>query len=147
VPAASKVLFATLTLSNQGIDETVLRVVGGIGVASDQSAASELQIGAIGMCLATDTAIAAGVASLPDPVTDASDDIWFMYQSWAQEFIFGTAVGLAPDMRAWYPFDQKAKRIVHSGFSIAVVVANAHASHGFSVIPMIRMLTMVRGTR
>ena len=41
VPAASKVLLGTLVLSNPGIDETILRVVGNVVVESDQVGAAE----------------------------------------------------------------------------------------------------------
>ena len=147
VPAASKLLIATFVLDNPGIDETVLRVVGGVAVSSDQAAATENQIGAIGMCIVTDTAVAAGVGSLPDPVTDIADDIWFWYQSFGQRFLFSDATGVQSNAMTWYSFDNKAKRILSSGQSIVVIAANASASEGLLVTPTFRMLTQVRGTR
>ncbi len=145
--ASSKVLAATIVLSNQGIDETILRVVGGIAVGSDQTGATEFQQGAIGMCLVTDTAAGVGIGSLPDPVTDIADDIWFMYQSWHRKFQFADATGTLGDAVQWYPFDSRAKRIIHSGEQVAVVVANANSSFGFEFALTIRVLTQVRGTR
>ena len=147
VPAASKVLLSTVVLSNQGIDETILRVVGSVSILSDQVASSELQYGAVGMCLVTDTAAAAGIASIPDPVTDVQDDVWFFYQGFSQEFIVLTAVGSEPHFVTTYAFDSKAKRIFHLGSTVAVVAANAHATHGFAVALNFRLLSMVRGTR
>ena len=141
--ASSKVLLATFVPSNPGIDETLLRTVGFLSVASDQSGAAEQQIGAIGMIQATDVAIAAGVASLPDPVTDSSDDGWMWYQSFAQR----SDISLTAPASYPYPFDSKAKRILAgTGVAFAVVVANAHATHGFEVALGMRVLAQVRGT-
>ena len=146
IPANTAVLLATFTLDNDGIDETVLRVVGGVQVASDQLASSESQIGAIGMCVVTDTAAALGITAIPDPVSDVGDDVWFFYQGFAQQVTVLTAVGIAGDLSTWYPFDQKAKRIIHSGQTIALVGANAHATNGMAVTVVMRILGMVRGT-
>ncbi len=142
----SKVLAGSFALSNQGIDETLLRNVGGISVASDQAAASESQMGALGMCVVTDTALALGITALPDPVTDAADDIWLLYVSFAQELRFSDATGFEPNFATWYPFDSKAKRVVHTGQSLAIVVANANSTFGFKFILNLRTLAMVRGT-
>ena len=147
VPAASKVLLASITLSNQGIDETILRVVGTVFMNTDQVAASESQHGAVGMCIVTDTALAVGIASLPDPVTDVQDDIWFMFQTVVGTFHFGTAVGFNANGGTNYPVDSKVKRILSSGHSVAVIAANASATTGFQITFPVRVLTQVRGTR
>ena len=147
VPAASKVLSSLLVLDNDGIDETILRVVGGIAIQSDQLSAVETQSGAVGMCLVTDTAVAVGITALPDPVTDVQDDVWFFYQSFATQLFFSTAVAFDAQGSTWFPFDSKAKRIFHSGQTVAVVIANSHATHGLKVQFNFRMLTQVRGTR
>ncbi len=137
VPAASKVLYTTATLSNPGISETVRRTRAYLGIVSDQSAAAEDQIGAIGMVVVSDLAIAAGVASLPSPVFDGNDDGWFMWQSFAQE---GSSGGGSQSIW-YYPIDSKAMRRVEEGFAIAVVVENAHATDGLKVHLGISLLT------
>ncbi len=146
VPAASKVLLATFTLNNPGIDETALRTVGGIAVATDNLAGTEDQLGAFGLIVVTDLAAAAGVASIPGPVTDASDDGWFVYVPFAQEWNGATASGRAFTTQ-WYPFDSKAKRVVENGSTIALVVENAHATEGLNIYIALRLLSQVRGTR
>ena len=146
VAANSKVLLATFTLDNDGIDETVLRVVGGLTIASDQSASSESQLGALGMLIVTDQVAGIGVASMPDPVTDVGDDYWFFYQGFAQSIVALSAIGFDPRASTYYPFDSKAKRIVSSGQTIAVIAANAHATHTFTIAVNLRILSMVRGT-
>jgi len=146
VAAATKVLLTTFSLSNQNIDETVLRVVGGINVMSDQQAATEDQIGAVGFILVTNQAAAAGVASMPGPVTDNGDDGWFVYQAFSQRFGFVTAAGVEAQFSTWYEINSKAKRVIHEGRAIAVIAENAHATQGFSIGLAFRMLSMVRGT-
>ncbi len=136
----------TISLDNDGIDETLLRTIGTLGVVSDQVAADEEQIGAIGICLVTDTVAGIGVASMPDPVTDVGDDIWVVHLSFAYSFQFSSATGFNPDHMHTTRFDQRAKRIMHSGQSMVVIVANASASFGFNVILQLRQLWMVRGT-
>ena len=84
IPAASKVLLGTLTLSNPNIDETQLRVIGSVAVGSDQAAAFENQIGSVGLIVVSDVAAAAGAASIPGPSTNGDDDGWFCHQNFAQ---------------------------------------------------------------
>jgi len=146
IAANSRVLLSSFALDNDGIDETILRVVGSFGIASDQVAASELQLGAVGMCVVTDAAVAVGITALPDPVTDAGDDVWFFYKSFSFSFEVISAVGIRPDMTHMLEFDQKAKRIVHSGQSVVIVASNAHATNGYNISFNSRILSMVRGT-
>ena len=145
VPANSAVLLATFVLNNQGIDETWLRTRGSFYVSTDTTGSSEEQIGAFGLVLATDTALAVGITALPDPVTEIEDDGWFVYVPIQQDSLFSSAVGQIIGHQ--YDFDSKAKRVVETGTGAAVVVANAHASHAFKISFGFRLLAQVRGTR
>jgi len=140
--AATSVISSGFVAS--GGDQTVLRVVGILSIASDQAGAVEDQIGAMGMILVSDSAFAAGIASLPDPITDQDNDGWFMYQAFASQ---GDASVTSSNPRT-YPFDSKAKRIVElEGVTLAVIVANASASHGIKFSINFRILSQLRGTR
>ena len=144
VPAASKVLLGSFVIGGL-IDVTVLRAIGGVAVASDQAAAVEEQIGAVGMIIVTDIAVAAGIASIPGPFTDGADDGWFTHQSFAQTSVGSTG---GPIQTVWYPMDTKGKRVWDSkGKTVAIVAENAHASHGLILYYAIRLLSQVRGTR
>ncbi len=126
VAAGTKVLIATFTLSNAGISETVRRTRGVVSISSDQSASVEEQYGAFGMVVCNDLALAAGAASIPGPVTDASDDGWFVWVPFMQ-----TAFGASTtNPSREYQFDSKGMRTIDDGFGIAVMVENAHASEG-----------------
>ncbi len=126
VAAGTKVLVGGFTLSNPNIDETILRTVGMISVGSGQQSATEDQIGAFGMMIVSDLAVAAGAASIPGPVTDNSDDAWFVWVPFAQRSTFDVSAGVTS---VKYDFDSKAMRTVEEGFGLAVMVENAHAVH------------------
>jgi len=104
----------------------VRRTRGLFSVASDQAAAGESQLGALGFIVVSDLAVAAGAASIPGPVTDASDDGWFVWVPFGQESI--RAAGGPQSFQ--YEFDSKAMRRVEEGFAIAIMVENAHATEG-----------------
>ncbi len=120
--AATKTLLGTLTLSNPGIGETVRRTRGRFHVVSDQGSVTEQQNGAIGLIVVNEVALAAGAASIPGPVTDASDDGWFVWEGFTQitQLTVGVA-NAAGTMSLLYEFDSKAMRKVADGFGIAIM--------------------------
>ncbi len=144
--SGTKVLAGSLSLSNANIDETVLRTVGMIAVTSDQVIATEDQIGAFGLIVVNERAIAAGAASIPGPITDISDDGWFVHVPFSQEFTFITAAGFHPSGSTEHKFDFKSKRIVEDGFAIAIMYESTSNSEGFVSEHIFRLLSMVRGT-
>ncbi len=143
LPAASKVLLATVVLSNPGINETVRRTRGQVIVTSDQGSVIEEQLGALGAIVVSDTAVGVGVASLPDPVTDASDDGWFVWMPFMQATGFNPTSASIDSAAAkqTYDFDSKAMRRVEEGFTIAFVAANSHATFGLKIGISISILT------
>ena len=144
VPVSTKVLLTRVVLSNPGIDETVLRTVGSISVTSDQTAATENQLGAFGLIIVNDVAATLGVTVIPGPVTDIDDDGWFVYVPVVQRLVVATAVGTVNGVR--YNFDSRAKRIIHDGTGIAVMIENASAASVLIVTIGFRVLTMVTGS-
>ena len=140
--ASTKVLAASFSLNNPGIDETILRTVGLLSIESDQNAAIEEQIGALGVCEITDRAATVGITAIPDPVTEVDADFWLLYVP----FSMSGARGAVPNDSVQFHYDSKAKRILEEGSQLAVVVANAHATHGLRFHLSMRILSMVRGT-
>jgi len=145
VAANSKVLLGGLTLSNTNIDETTLRTVGVLSIETDTVANAESQIGAFGLINVSDTAFGIGITAVPGPVTDAQDDGWFVYQSFAQSTAVATSVGARLNS-VQYAFDSRGKRVNEEGTTIAIVIENGHATHGFNATVVFRLLSMVRGT-
>ena len=144
--ASTKTLIASFVLSNSNIDETILRTLGLLTVRSDQDASSEDQQGAFGMIVVSDTAVAAGAASIPGPLTDIADDGWFVHVPFNERFLFKSATGVNPDMNHQYQFDFKSKRVIEDGSSIALMVETSSGSEGILISLILRMLSMVRGT-
>ena len=147
VAATTKVLLGGFSPGTAGIDETILRNRGVYTISgSSPEIGDRSLIGAIGMCLVSDAAVAAGVASMPGPVTDAADDLWFAWQSFC---IQTTTAGTAATVVQSIPmqFDSKAKRILSRGRQVALIIENEHASFTFDVLFSIRSLAQVRGTR
>ncbi len=138
-------LIATLVLDNPGIDETHIRTVGLLTIRSDQVAADESQNGAIGMIVVSDTAAAAGVTSLPSPMSNIDSDGWLLHVPYLQHLNAGDDTGLVPNFSTQYHFDTKAKRIIQDGYAIAMIIQNDSAT-GIVFSLIMRTLTMVRGT-
>ncbi len=144
VPAASKFLISVFVPSNPGIDETLLRTVGILSIASDQASGLETQVGALGMIGVSDAAVTIGITAIPDPISDIDNDGWMLIVPFSQQTTLGVDHGA--DTKE-YHFDSKAKRVLPGqGVGFAVVIANAHATHALEFTLYQRVLAMVRGT-
>ncbi len=142
VAAGSKSLLSTLVLSNPGIAETVVRTNFMLHIASDQITAVELQLGAFGMIVVNDLALAAGAASIPGPVTDAGDDGWFVWQPFLTQSE-GATSGEFGTMGITLQGESKAARRVEEGFGVAIMVENSHSTTGLVVVSALSMLSVV----
>ncbi len=133
VAAATKQFLVVLSLNNVGIGETVRRTRGMFYVVSDQgSVPDETQVGAFGLIVASDIALGVGAASLPGPITEASDDGWFVWEPFAQSGSIEETLAPAR-VGNWYPFDSKAMRKIQEGYGAAVMIENASATDGLRV--------------
>jgi len=96
---------------------TVIRTYLDGNVVSDQSAGGENQHLAIGLAVVSDQAVAAGVGSVPTPVTERGSDLWLLHQEFAGS---GSAVN---DGRVGFQIkaDSKAMRRVDEGSDLIVV--------------------------
>ena len=137
VAAATKALLITFALDNPGISETVRRTRGMIWLKSDATSVED-QLGALGIILANDLALAAGAASLPGPVTDASDEGWFVWQP----TLMSVANSSNPGVNGYqFEFDSKAMRTIDDGFGLAVMYENASATFGLQVAVAMSLLS------
>ncbi len=142
IPAASKVLLASFVLSNPGIAETVVRTLGRFSWMSDQVAVVESQLGAFGMVVVSDIALAAGAASIPGPVTEATDDGWFVWESFFSKSE-GLTTGEPGFTSQLQEYESRAARRVEEGFSVAIMVENGHATAGMQFWFAASMLAVV----
>ena len=135
ISANTVVLASTLNASALALRPfTIVRTRLEVLWRSDQVAASEVPHGAVGGIVVSEQAVAAGAASVPDPVGD-TDSQFFAYQSMIVSFIAGaTAVDISPAGQR-YTIDSKSMRKVANNEDIAFVVTNSDTAHGalFSV--------------
>jgi len=118
---------AVLDQSLAGITEpiTAVRCRGSIWVGSDQEASEEIWLGAVGMAVVTDQALAAGVGSVPTPITDKDSDSWIMHRYFSGKFLIASGVGIESQGYFEFEFDSKAMRKIPEGSTLIWVVENA----------------------
>ncbi len=120
---------------------TIIRTRGFLGYGSDQSAATEFMIGAYGVGIVTETARAAGVASVPGPLSNPLWDGWFVYGTFGSEVKFGTNVGVEPQWYSRQEIDSKAMRKLDGDDEdVVLVVENDHATNAFDILFNLRFL-------
>ena len=120
IAANTKLFLGQFSLSNPGIGETIRRTIGNINFASDQVAAAEGPVACFGMIVVSAAAAAIGITALPGPITEASDDGWFVWQA------LSTFQGADSNkMSTNFPFDSRAMRRVEEGFVIALMLETA----------------------
>ncbi len=145
VAAATSILLARFTAAQ--LDSlapmTVVRERGVAQATTDQVAASELVEGAIGFAIVSETAAAAGAASIPGPVTNADWDGWYAWYGIQSQTFFLDATGFLTNAGMLIQIDSKAMRKVNDSESLVVMVENASASAGFNISMQVRTLFML----
>ncbi len=123
LPAVSNVLVALFSALALGLRPfTILRTRVLIQYRSDQQVATELAFGQYGEIIVQDEAVAAGVASIPDP-SSQPDASWYVHQSCFADFVFADATGFDANGGAQYVIDSKAMRKVGINEDSATVFA------------------------
>ena len=119
---------------------TIVRTRFVLALVSDQVATSEFVQGAISMQVVMQPAAAAGVASLPTPLTETDAD-YFVYQPFMNSFLDATSVGFHENTGAgsFWTVDSKSMRKVGVDDDCAMVVEGV-GSNGFNVAVGGRML-------
>jgi len=117
---------------------TVMRTRLWYHVESDQTAASEVATGALGMIVANDQAVAAGSGSIPDPVA-SSDAPFFVWEPFTNSFILGDATGFVEPGGTDIVVDSKAMRKVGANEDVSVIIEETNGV-GINVFLTGRML-------
>jgi len=142
IPAGASVLvgsFSGATLASV-VPGTIVRVRGSLLWQSDQVAADEDQIGAVGLSVVSENARVAGIASVPQPTPVGwGDDKFFMTLAMQNSGIGGIAAGRQHIQQQ--DFDSKAMRKLNDGDGIAIVASNWGA-HGANLVFAFRILFM-----
>ena len=129
VAAATKVVLATFLHGQE--EATIRRSILTFSVMSDQNTVNEDQLGAVGIYVASDQAVAVGVTGLLGPVTDASDDVWLLWEPIVQR---GGAAG-AEDTFAGHQYhvDSRGQRRLQEGQQAVLMVENASATEALLI--------------
>ena len=140
IPAGSPTLIATLNAAVLALRPfTVVRSHIVLSILLDQVATSEFIQGAFAAQVVTETAAAAGVASVSTPLDQADAD-FFIYQPWMSSFLDATSVGfgeISGSGSVW-TIDSKAMRKVGADADIAFMVDNI--ANGYNLAMEGRML-------
>ncbi len=118
---------------------TITRTVGSIKFGLASNAGDADLIGAMGICVVSDLALAAGAASIPGPITDAAWDGWLMHVFFSFQLEFNDSTGVFIKSQR-VDFDSRGMRKVPDpAYSLAIMVENG-GSTSIEVLPQFRML-------
>ena len=134
VAPGTKVLLAS-SANTQA--DTVVRSYLGLLVQSDQIAAAEEGVGAIGVALVSADAFAAGVASLPGPTSDF-DFPWWMHGFLPWSIVNGVAYSAFSG-----ELETKSQRKTKPAQTLVLVAENPHGSFGMELVFGWRLLSML----
>ena len=112
---------------------TVIRSHLEIYVESDQEAASEQYIGAVGMCVVSEQASAIGVTAVPTPIIDLGSEYWFLHQMYMGSCNL-QAAGIINDNPDRLSVDSKAMRKVNESEDLLIVAEFSGIGSGQSVL-------------
>ena len=90
---------------------TIVRTRGRLWVRSDQTAATETPLGALGMAVVSDQATAIGGTALPLPITNQDSELWFVWEPFASMLVQESAIGFSPDVKAHATYLVKVQQI------------------------------------
>ena len=124
-----------------GSGETLIRTRGLFGWRSDQSAADETQIGAMGIGVVSAQAVSVGATAIPAPATDVDWDGWLYHTFFYSHLDFLSAVGMEPNVAHVIMIDSKAMRKVSTDERLVVMVENTSGSGGIRVATNLRLLS------
>ena len=135
----SKIQFS-LGLSATELDKlpfTITRTIGLLAVKSDQVAVQESTQGAMGICVVSERALTTGITALPDPITEANADFWFVFEPWTVIREVSNNYGTLSYVKM---FDSRAQRKIEEGEQLAFIMANSNSGFGVQFGIQLRML-------
>ncbi len=145
LPAANTKLLIGGFQAIGDFDLTFERLYGFVNLQSDQNAASETQMAAVGAIVVTADAFTAGAASIPGPNVDDEAD-WLMHRYIINTHAFGSATGFTSPTGTSMVIDNKARRRLPANSLVAIMLESALASTGLTFKSAWRALSRVRGT-
>ena len=105
---------------------TIVRTRGTLAVYSNQVIASETARASLALAVVSDEASAVGITAVPTPELNKNSDLFFVYETGFQDFIFN--VNGAQTSAFFQKWDSKAMRKVNADQDVAVVIENSALS-------------------
>ena len=137
----SSVLVSTLNAAALALRPfTIVRMHMEVYYFSDQVIATESFVGAVGQCVVSESAAAAGVVSIPTPITELDSDLWMLHRFLIGGFTFADATGFASVDGYRTSIDSKAMRKVNNDEQLALVVQGDSLGDGVTIIMAGRLL-------
>ena len=121
---------------------TVIRTLGLLSVASDQTASTEQPFGALGILVVDDRAVAAGAGSIARPYSESFDSDFFMHQFWSTKTQVATAASITGNAYTQFLIDQRGQRKVSIGNDIVVMMQNNESGDAVVFQLSLRMLCL-----
>ncbi len=142
VASNTKVLLSTFDPAAFGlIKPTIVRVRGQINIRPEAFTADVDITGAYGVAVVSDQAVAAGIASIPGPFTDAEWDGWFVWQAFAMHLQITSPVESFMIVDGRETIDSKAMRKITDNETMVTVVESQ--SGAFRISAPKRTLVML----
>ena len=136
IGAGASVLTQSFAIEGGGVSPspTLVRTRGVLSVrdASTPTADKDF-IGAMGMCVVSDEAVAAGAASIPGPWNNSNWDGWFVWIPYTFRIEFSSVTGIQIPGSVQIEFDSKAMRKVKLGDTVVVMIESEAASAAAAV--------------
>ncbi len=117
---------------------TIVRTRGYLFTFSDQVVSSEFQSFGYGHIVVTDQAVAAGIGSIPTPISESASD-FHVYERLQNNFTLLDSTGFGA-IGASKVVESKAMRKVDLGEDLAIVLETSAQSNGVTMISFARVL-------
>ena len=139
VATGGATIVATFDPSALGmLKPTVVRTRGDVSIIPNSVGADLNIVGAYGLAIVSDQAVAIGVTGIPTPWTDPSWDGWFVWRSFGYRVENSTSVSINSPLNISHEVDSKAMRKITDNETM-VMVAESQAG-AFNISMALRTL-------
>ncbi len=112
---------------------TIVRTRGFVCIKPNSVAADAEIIGAVGMGIVSSEALTAGIASMPEPFTDADWGGWALWRAFSYDFEFSDASGF--NFPGWnFELDSKAMRKMGPNEALVVIAESQTGAYDMAFI-------------
>ncbi len=133
VADGTKVLLASFDPATSGLPKpTLIRARGGLSVVPGNFTADLAIIWAFGIAIVSDQALAAGIASIPGPFTNADWDGWQTWMSGSSRFEFITGAGVELQSET-VQIDSKGMRKITDNETLVLVAESQSGAFDISM--------------